>query len=193
MRGKLSEQDLTNYALNDGLDARERLYVESMLGVSEECRGDVYKMLDMAQLLERGFAQESDRTIPSLTRIQREMLLNAKPRFEIFPMVRKTAANLALAASVAFVLANPAGWHFGNHTRTMADMSEEVAQRVTEAFGTAAEDDYTMWVAPQSVNEDDSTLIQASSDGMPAQQAVEAICTPPTWQQQDIGESIEAM
>ena len=46
MRGKLSEQDLTNYALNEGLDPRERLYVESMLGASEPCRDDVYKMLE---------------------------------------------------------------------------------------------------------------------------------------------------
>ena len=43
MRGKISDQDLTNYALNDGLDSRERLYVESMLAVSEECRQDIYR------------------------------------------------------------------------------------------------------------------------------------------------------
>ena len=181
MRGKLSDQDLTNYALNDGLEARERLYVESMLGLSEECRADVYKMLDMSELLERGFAQESDRTIPRLTRAQREALLNATPRFEIFPVVRKAAAALALAACVAFVLANPAGWQIKDHTRSMAAVSTEVSRMVSDAITTTdAESDYSMWVAPQSVNEDDSTLIQASTDGMPM--PVETICTPPTWQ-----------
>ena len=34
MRGKLTEQDLTNYALNE-LPPDERLYAESILGVSE--------------------------------------------------------------------------------------------------------------------------------------------------------------
>ena len=55
MRGKITDQDLTNYALNDGLEPSERLYVESMLAVSEECRNDVYQMIDVATLLEKSF------------------------------------------------------------------------------------------------------------------------------------------
>ena len=50
MRGKVSDQDLTDYALNE-LPPNERLYVESMLGVSEECRNDVYAMLEMGEML----------------------------------------------------------------------------------------------------------------------------------------------
>ena len=50
MRGRLTEQDLTDYALNE-LPPDERLYVESMLGVSEECRNDVVQMLELSEML----------------------------------------------------------------------------------------------------------------------------------------------
>ena len=53
MRGRLTEQDLTDYALNE-LPPDERLYVESMLGVSEECRNDIYQMLELSELLKEG-------------------------------------------------------------------------------------------------------------------------------------------
>ena len=54
MRGKISDQDLTDYAL-DELDPHERLYVESMLAVSEECRADVYDLIEYGQMIEEGF------------------------------------------------------------------------------------------------------------------------------------------
>jgi anti-sigma factor RsiW len=47
MRGRLTEQDLTDYALNE-LPPDERLYTESMLAVSEECRDDIYRMLELS-------------------------------------------------------------------------------------------------------------------------------------------------
>ena len=50
MRGKLTDQDLTDYALNE-MDAHQRLYVESMLAVSVECLNDVYEMLEVAHML----------------------------------------------------------------------------------------------------------------------------------------------
>ena len=59
MRGKVSDQDLTNYALNE-LSAEDRLYVESMLGISEECRHDVYQMLDLGEMLKEGFEGNED-------------------------------------------------------------------------------------------------------------------------------------
>ncbi len=61
MRGKITDQDLTDYALNE-LPPNERLYVESMLGVSEECRGDVYQMLDLGEMLKEGFEVARFRT-----------------------------------------------------------------------------------------------------------------------------------
>ncbi len=181
MRGKLSDQDLTNYALNDGLDSRERLYVESMLGFSEECRNDVYKMLEYSEMLEYGFEQEADVTAPCLTATQRQTLLTAHPRFEIFPVIRKTAAALSLAACVAFVVANPQVFpEMGTHTRAIAAVSTDMTRLVSDAI-TDSEADYALWVAPSTVPDGESTLIQASSDGMPMPQ-VEAICTPPSWQ-----------
>jgi hypothetical protein len=188
MRGKLSEQDLTNYALNDGLEARERLYVESMLGASEECRNDVYKMLDMSALLERGFEQEAGRTVPRLTRSQREMLLNAKPRFEVMPFVRQAAATLSLAACVAFVAVNPAGWRIGERGHLVAEATKNMGEIVREVLGPDVQD-LSQYVTPQSVSDDDSDQLQTvSSDGMPMP-VVETICTPPTWK--DAGDNSE--
>jgi hypothetical protein len=189
MRGQLSEQDLTNYALNDGLDARERLYVESMLGASEDCRNDVYKMLEMSALLERGFEQQAGRTVPRLTKLQREALLTAKPRFEVLPFVRKAAATLSLAACVAFVVANPAGWQIGEHARTVAEATKDVSRIVGDSFSTDSED-LSAWVAPQQVSDDDSAIRQVSldEDNMPMPVA-ETVCTPPTWK--DAGDNTE--
>jgi anti-sigma factor RsiW len=76
MRGRISDQDLTDYALNE-LQPEERLYVESMLAVSEECRNDVYEMIEMGQLLEEGFEREEGRVPAMLTREQRSRLLAA--------------------------------------------------------------------------------------------------------------------
>ncbi len=42
MRGKISDQDLTDYALNE-LQPESGSIVESMLAVSEECRHDIYR------------------------------------------------------------------------------------------------------------------------------------------------------
>ena len=61
MRGKVSDQDLTDYALNE-LPPNERLYVESMLGISEECRNDVYRTLDLSEMLKEGLELEEDPT-----------------------------------------------------------------------------------------------------------------------------------
>ena len=77
MRGKLSDQDLTNYALNE-LESRERLYVESMLAVSVECRDDVYQTIDVAQMLEEGFERETVQVTAALTPQQRLALLTLR-------------------------------------------------------------------------------------------------------------------
>lgn len=175
MRGKLTEQDLTDYALNDGLDARERLYVESMLGASEACREDVYKMLEMSALLERGFEMESNRTVPRLTKSQRLELLTATPRLEILPFVRKAAATLSMAACVAFVMGHAGAWQIGRQAQAVA---VDAGRAVVEAMS-PENDDISPYVSPQPLEGDDSALIQTSGDSMPMP-VVDAICTPPT-------------
>ena len=78
MRSEISDQDLTDYALNE-LGPEERLYVESMLAVSEECRNDVYEMIDMAMLLEKGFEREDGARPPgSDAGAARRRLLNVR-------------------------------------------------------------------------------------------------------------------
>jgi len=171
MRGKITDQDLTNYALNDGLDPRERLNVESMLAVSEECRGDIYKCIDLAQMLEKGFELEQDHSVlPCLTEDQRQKLLSARPRVTVVQFVQKTAAALALAACAAFALVHPQFWHAAGG-KSIAQVSSQVSHFV-EA-------------------DEDTALIQASDPMPDAMPQPAAICTPPS-SQEDPAESTEA-
>lgn len=107
MRSKISDQDLTDYAL-DALDPNERLYVESMLAVSEECRNDVYEMIDLAMMLEEGFERE-DGKLPSLAlkANQRQALLDVRVKNHFF---RRSAAVLAAAAAIALAFISKDQW-----------------------------------------------------------------------------------
>ena len=121
MRGQINDQDLTNYALNE-LQPEERFYVESMLAVSEECRNDVYEMIELSQMMEEGFELAEEVASPyTLTAAQREALLDVRvaPRW-----IPATAAALAAAACAAFALTHPGLWQ-------MKGPAAEVAQRVT--------------------------------------------------------------
>src|SRR3954466_15226005 len=131
MRGKICDQDLTNYALNDGLDPRERLYVESMLAVSEECRQDVYRGIELAQMLETGFERQQESAL-GLTAEQRSALLRPQPTRFRLAMVHRAAATLAMAAFVAFVLVNPPLWQVETHRRSLAAVSSQVYQIVDD-------------------------------------------------------------
>lgn len=190
MRGQLSDQDLINYALNDGLDAHERLYIESMLAVSEECRNDVYRNLELAQLLETGFERENAAACEQLTPEQRERLIQPQHRHPAFAFFQKTAVALAAAACVAFAVAQPGMWQADTHVRSLAQASEKMSQMTnmvaasvkpaaseapatdTADFAAAIE---TWW---ETVAEDSSLWLKTASDALP-QSAT--ICTPPTW------------
>jgi anti-sigma factor RsiW len=194
MRGKISDQDLTKYALNDGLDARERLYVESMLGISEECRNDVYRILDLAQMLEEGFEAEAgaEEDLPSLTAEQRAALLEPQPeRVSLLAFAWRSAATLALAACVALALVNPQVWNGGDHQRgRIASVSSEVSRMVSQAIS-SQEEDISNYVTPPTVYEDDSASLIQTSEPMPTPQAAspaDTICTPPSWQSADVTE-----
>jgi hypothetical protein len=193
MRGKITDQDLTNYALNDGLDPRERLYVESMLAVSEECRGDIYKCIDLAQLLEKGFESEQEHAeLPCLTEAQRTALLTARPRVKVLPFVRKTAATLALAACAAFALIHPQLWPSASR-QSIAQVSSQVSRFVDDAWAPQQpETDISTLVGPSIVEtDDDASLIQASDPMPDAMPQPAAICTPPSLQ--DPSESTESV
>ncbi len=106
MRGKLSDQDLTDYALNE-LGPEERLYVESMLAVSEECREDVYKTIDLGLMIEETFDREEGKISLALTAEQRMKLLDVRlpNRF-----LRRSATALAAAAAIALAFVSKDAW-----------------------------------------------------------------------------------
>ncbi|MEY5026510.1 MAG: hypothetical protein RLZZ244_2038 [Verrucomicrobiota bacterium] len=116
MKDHLSQQDIVDYALNE-LDPRERLYVESLMLGSDALREDACEMIEMARLLEQGFAEGH---LPpslqaefdfSLGDSRRRLVLEHSPS-----MFWKTAGRVALAmgslaACVAFSVAAPVVWN----------------------------------------------------------------------------------
>jgi hypothetical protein len=101
MKPKVSEQDLTDYALNE-LGPEERIYVETYLAAAEEAREDVYAMIDLAMMLDEGFERENVGEPVKLTAEQHNAVLNvAGPNI----FLRNTVIALAAAAcaTVAFV------------------------------------------------------------------------------------------
>ena len=174
MRGKISDQDLTDYALNE-LQPEERLYVESMLAVSEECRHDVYQMIELSQLLEEGFEKEETRHQQTLTHGQREDLLRG--RAHSYPFWQKTAAMLVGAASLGFTLAQTDLGTMDSPARQVAEASKQAALVVADAVGSS--DMVEIKNAFQSLRamagDSSSELLQ--SDAITPSPM---ICTPPT-------------
>ena len=172
MRGRISDQDLTDYALNE-LQPEERLYVESMLAVSEECRNDVYEMIEMGQLLEEGFEREEGRVPAMLTREQRSRLLAAPHGTTPF---QKAAAVLGLAACTAFAITQPGSWSVEEHRGTMANVSTQVSQMVTKAVGPEPREFSTSFANLRSFAEDPAKWLPAE-----VRSETSTICTPPSW------------
>src|SRR5687767_2364860 len=130
MRGKVTDQDLTDYALNE-LRPDERFYVESMLAVSDECRHDVYRMLDLSEMLTEGFEQEEDAKSILLNDEQRSKVL-AVPRWHWRGILQKAAAVAILAAGTAYAVKSPALWQNGGAADKLAKTSETVKDMVSD-------------------------------------------------------------
>ena len=179
MRGNLTDQDLTDYALNE-LDPGHRLYVESMLAVSTECRNDVYEMLEVTQMLEEGFEQEAGITFAAtLTPEQRAFLTTPRRRRASLALFHKAAATLAAAACVAFALANPHLWEENDGARKVAKVGSQMTQMVSQAVVPVSENvDISSFVNLESFADDSSNWLQAASDALPQPGVV---CTPPSW------------
>ena len=175
MRGKLTDQDLTNYTLNE-LDPGQRLYVESMLAVSVECRNDIYEMLEVARMLEDGFEREAHRVPASLTSEQRTRLTQPRRRRAAFALLHKTAATLAVAACVAFAVANPQLWENKNK---VGNVTTQVKNYVVQTVAPSAESvDISSYVNLESWAEDSSDWVRAGIEALPQPTVV---CTPPSW------------
>lgn len=130
MRSKLSDQDLTDYALNE-LGPEERLYVESMLAVSEECRNDVYETIDAAMMIEEGFEREESRLLQvELTGGQRAMLLDVHVKSRFW---QRSAAVLAAAAAVALAFVSKDAWLPQGTVPHVTHMTTQMTGYVTQA------------------------------------------------------------
>jgi anti-sigma factor RsiW len=181
VRGPLTEQDLTDYALNE-LEPHQRLYVESMLAASEECRHDICKTIEMAQWLEQGFEREvvvSEGRDLALRSEQRTKLV--QPQFTARYALRDVVSALGLAACVAFGLVNfdrlplPKMRIAAGH---VADVSTKAADAMTAAVQSPEKLDLAKALASlRSLAEEGSRLMPVSNDLLPEPPT---ICTPPT-------------
>ena len=128
MKGKLSQQDLTDYALNE-LSPNERLYVESLLAVSEEYRNDIYENIDLALILEEGFEMEEEKMPALLTDGQRQRVLEVEVPNRFF---QRAAALLSAAAAIALALFNHDVWLPKGSASQMARVSTFVVDAVSD-------------------------------------------------------------
>ena len=137
MKTKIPDQYLTDYALNE-LVPEERIYVESLLGASEEAREDVYEMIDLALLLDEGFEREQERAPAVLTLVQRRELMGLRVP-NIF--VRNVAVILAAAACAALAFVQRDDWMPRVHLSQPATASTS-GQTGVQASAGSRETDY---------------------------------------------------
>ena len=181
MRAHISEQDLTDYALNE-LDPHQRIYVESMLAVSEECRNDVYKMIELSQLLEQGFEREAvfaERQDLHLMPDQRADL--TRPHHRAHYVIRDVMSAIGLAACVAFCLVKFDDSEFSGARAAagrVAQASKQAAGAITVQASESGIDLASALASLRELAAESSTkLMDASSDMLPDPPE---ICTPPT-------------
>lgn len=109
MKNRISEQDITDYALNE-LGPRERLYVESMLLGDDKMREEASSMIELARLLEEGFDAEVSDPQFTMGEDRRVSVLATRPDSDGRGMRRLAGGMLALAACVAFFVSTPEIW-----------------------------------------------------------------------------------
>lgn len=178
MRGKLTDQDFTDYALNE-MGPSERLYVESMLAVSPECRNEVYEMLEMSRMLEDGFEREANRIPASLTEAQRFTLTRPRRRRAAVNLLHKTAATLAMAACAAFAIVNPQLWQEDSKVAKVSSQVQRYATQASQAVIPVADKvDIASYVNLESWAEDSSDWMKTGIEALPQPTVV---CTPPSW------------
>ena len=174
MRTHLSEQDRTDYALNE-LQPEERLYVESMLAVSEASREDVCAMIDMAQMLEEGFEVAAPAATGNVGSF--ELALKPAQRAHLIAFERpgslwhRIAGAGAAAAGLALLFS-----HFGRVSDSASKVAE-VSTQVSRFMAAAVSPDAVSLAAPLAniasfVEESGWMPVVSTEDPM--------VCTPPT-------------
>ena len=172
MRGTISDQNLTDYALNE-LPPEERLYLESMLAVSEECRNDIYETIEMAQMLEEAFEGE-DQEVPAfaLTDSQRNRLVQFRAPAPIWECA---AAVLGLAAATAFLLTNLGFWQMDDPAGKVAQVSIQMSKIVAAALAPEKINFAAPLANIAAFNEDSAGWRPAASELFDS-----LVCTPPS-------------
>jgi len=180
MRGNLSEQDLTDYALNE-LNSVDRLYVESLLAASEECRNDICETIEMAQLLEQGFEREltvAERKEVALREDQRAEL--GRPHFTFRYAARDIVRSLAIAACVALGAYGMTNLELPTARRTatrLAHASTKTGDTMIQPVHATAPEKLDLGKVLSSLRDMAEEGARMSNDMLPEPPA---ICTPPT-------------
>ncbi|MDQ3622338.1 MAG: hypothetical protein M3463_07605 [Verrucomicrobiota bacterium] len=174
MRGRITDQDLADYALNE-LEPHERLYLESMLAISPECRNDVYEMVEVAQMLDEALSQESAIEAAMLTPEQRQALLRVKEPSPMHDTFVRAASVLGMAACVAFALTNYERWEMNQTALRVAKVSTEMSRVVAEVVA-APETSAALSQSLVSLR----ALVEEPARWMPENSMV---CTPPSWRE----------
>lgn len=174
MRGRITDQDLADYALNE-LDPHERLYLESMFAVSPECRNDVYEMVEVAQMLEEGLSQESVIEAAMLTPEQRQALLQVQEPPSMRETFARAASVLGMAACVALAMINYERWEMNQTAVRVAKVSTEMSRVVAEVVA-APQTSAALSQSLVSLR----ALVEEPARWMPENSMV---CTPPSWRE----------
>ena len=170
MKGKLTQQDLTDYALNE-LSPNERLYVESLLAVSEEYRNDIYEMIDAALMLEEGFEIEEEKMPALLTDGQRQRVLEVELPNRFF---QRAAVLLSAAAAIALALFNhdillPKGTTSMGQVTTLVEGAisdeDDLATKLANFRQLAEDPGFKKWFSAQPVNSQGYSAATQSSWG----------------------------
>jgi hypothetical protein len=167
VKGKLAQQDLTDYALNE-LSPNERLYVESLLAVSEEYRNDIYENIDVALMLEEGFELEEEKMPALLTDGQRQRVLEVELPNRFF---QRAAVLLSAAAAIALALFNHDIWmpkvdpSLDQVSTTVISDEDDLATKLANFRQLAEDPGFKKWFSAQPVNSQGFSAATQSSWG----------------------------
>ena len=175
MRGRLTPQDLTDYALNE-LPPDERLYVESMLGISEECRHDVVQMLDLSEMLKEGM-QRNESDVLELSDDQRAKVLDV-PAWHWRGILQKAAAILVFSSATAFIATRPGFWE---KSGAAADRLASAGQAMQGIVADVHEKGFARSVEEFRTRLERVSASSADSTSEWQFAAQPAVCTPPVW------------
>lgn len=153
-----------------------------MLAVSEECREDIYKMIDLAQMLEEGFEKDvvvAEKQELTLRPEQREKLV--QPHFTKRYVIRDLVSALGIAACVTFAAAKLDSYDFSG-AHGVAGRMAQASTKAADAMTTAVQSPETIDLAKslealRSLAEEGARLVPVSTDLLPEPPT---ICTPPT-------------